>query len=155
MFRWFSILQYFRPALRYLLSLRLFFCLFLSGLLKTGFTVSLQQSKNECFFFSVLNLSIVSILNNERIYNNKYGLYTPCRKHLSIRQKCVAVMFAATGEKLLLQTQGLHYWGGTSCYDIGAFNLNMHIMPTVYLRNEFDFWNIHGFMNTSGLLQSK
>ena len=25
----------------------------------------------------------------------------------------------------------------------------------MYLRNEFDFWNVHGIMNTSGLLQSK
>ena len=24
-----------------------------------------------------------------------------------------------------------------------------------YLRNEFDFWNVHGFMKTSCLLQSK
>ena len=24
-----------------------------------------------------------------------------------------------------------------------------------HLRNEFDFWNIHGITNTSGLLQSK
>ena len=24
-----------------------------------------------------------------------------------------------------------------------------------YLRNKFDFWNIHGIMNTSGFLQSK
>ena len=24
-----------------------------------------------------------------------------------------------------------------------------------YLRNEFEFWNVHGIMNTSGLLQSK
>ena len=23
-----------------------------------------------------------------------------------------------------------------------------------YLRNKFDFWNVHGLMNTSGLLQS-
>ena len=23
-----------------------------------------------------------------------------------------------------------------------------------YLRNEFNFWNVHGIMNTSGLLQS-
>ena len=23
------------------------------------------------------------------------------------------------------------------------------------LRNEFNFWNVHGIMNTSGLLQSK
>ena len=23
-----------------------------------------------------------------------------------------------------------------------------------HLRNEFDFWNVHGIMNTSGLLQS-
>ena len=25
----------------------------------------------------------------------------------------------------------------------------------VYLRNEFDFWKVHGIMNTSDLLQSK
>ena len=25
----------------------------------------------------------------------------------------------------------------------------------VYLRNEFDFWKVHGIMNTSGVLQSK
>ena len=25
----------------------------------------------------------------------------------------------------------------------------------VYLRNEFNFWNVHGIMNTSGLVQSK
>ena len=25
----------------------------------------------------------------------------------------------------------------------------------VNLRNEFDFWKVHGIMNTSGLLQSK
>ena len=25
----------------------------------------------------------------------------------------------------------------------------------VYLRNEFDLWNVHGIMTTSGLLQSK
>ena len=24
-----------------------------------------------------------------------------------------------------------------------------------YLRNEFKFWNVHGIMNTSGLVQSK
>ena len=24
-----------------------------------------------------------------------------------------------------------------------------------HLRNEFDFWSVHGIMNTSGLLQSK
>ena len=24
-----------------------------------------------------------------------------------------------------------------------------------YLSNEFNFWNVHGIMNTSGLLQSK
>ena len=25
----------------------------------------------------------------------------------------------------------------------------------VHLRNEFDFWNVHGIINTSGRLQSK
>ena len=29
------------------------------------------------------------------------------------------------------------------------------ILQRNYLRNEFDFWKVHGIMNTSGLLQSK
>ena len=35
--------------------------------------------------------------------------------------------------------------------------LHTHSMKakTKYLRNEFNFWNVHGIMNTSGLLQSK
>ena len=32
--------------------------------------------------------------------------------------------------------------------DINSSNLS-------WLRNEFDFWKVHGIMNTSGLLQSK
>ena len=28
-------------------------------------------------------------------------------------------------------------------------------MFNLYLRNEFNFWNVHGIMNTSGLVQSK
>ena len=31
----------------------------------------------------------------------------------------------------------------------------VHISPYVLLRNEFNFWNVHGIMNTSGLLQSR
>ena len=27
-------------------------------------------------------------------------------------------------------------------------------MACIYLRNKFKFWNVHGIMNTSGLLQS-
>ena len=27
--------------------------------------------------------------------------------------------------------------------------------PDSLLRNEFNFWNVHGIMNTSGLVQSK
>ena len=30
---------------------------------------------------------------------------------------------------------------------------NMHMIE-FYLRNEFDFWKVHGIMNTSGLLQT-
>ena len=30
-----------------------------------------------------------------------------------------------------------------------------HSLNCLYLRNEFDFWKVHGIMNTSGLLQSK
>ena len=28
-------------------------------------------------------------------------------------------------------------------------------LASAYLRNEFDFWKVHGIMNNSGLLQSK
>ena len=28
-------------------------------------------------------------------------------------------------------------------------------LKDIHLRNEFDFWKVHGNMNTSGLLQSK
>ena len=40
-----------------------------------------------------------------------------------------------------------------SVYDI--FVLRPMLRPCIYLRNEFNFWNVHGTMNTSGLLQSK
>ena len=30
-----------------------------------------------------------------------------------------------------------------------------HFIFQMHLRNEFDFWKVHGIMNTSGLLQSK
>ena len=34
--------------------------------------------------------------------------------------------------------------------------INKHLMQWQnVLRNEFKFWNVHGIMNTSGLLQSK
>ena len=33
-----------------------------------------------------------------------------------------------------------------------AFPCHTHLLC---LRNEFNFWNVHGIMNTSGLLQSK
>ena len=29
------------------------------------------------------------------------------------------------------------------------------LLLLIHLRNEFDFWKVHGIMNTSGLLQSK
>ena len=37
------------------------------------------------------------------------------------------------------------------CYVVCCFA--SHIKQ-IYLRNEFNFWNVHGIMNTSGLLQS-
>ena len=40
-----------------------------------------------------------------------------------------------------------------------CYNLKMRIRNSMrfvfYFRNEFDFWNVHGIMNTSGLLQSQ
>ena len=32
--------------------------------------------------------------------------------------------------------------------------LKWHLLSTNHLRNAFDFWKVHGIMNTSGLLQS-
>ena len=32
---------------------------------------------------------------------------------------------------------------------------HLPVILSVHLRNEFNFWNVHGIMNTSGLLQSK
>ena len=29
------------------------------------------------------------------------------------------------------------------------------LLESIHLRNKFDFWNVHGIMNTSGLWQSK
>ena len=31
--------------------------------------------------------------------------------------------------------------------------LSTSVLDWLFLRNEFDFWNVHGIMNTSGLLQ--
>ena len=36
-----------------------------------------------------------------------------------------------------------------------SFPTNIQQQTCTLLRNEFDFWNVHGIMNTSGLLQSK
>ena len=32
---------------------------------------------------------------------------------------------------------------------------NRCVVEGYYFRNEFDFWKVHGIMNSSGLLQSK
>ena len=37
---------------------------------------------------------------------------------------------------------------------LSIFEWPFYILFTVYLRNEFNFRNVHGFMNTIGLLQS-
>ena len=31
----------------------------------------------------------------------------------------------------------------------------LHCLNVLYVRNEFNFWNVHGIMYTSGLLQSE
>ena len=31
----------------------------------------------------------------------------------------------------------------------------VYVNGNVHLRNEFNFWKVHGIMNTSGLVQSK
>ena len=70
-------------------------------------------------------------------YNQTIGCRCPHRKRLDSDNKtCI-------GKSYLL-------W----------YYLYLPILPTqnifwVYLRNEFNFWNVHGIMNTSGLLQSK
>ena len=49
--------------------------------------------------------------------------------------KCISILWS----RLMKDIQNVH----SSC------NENSH------LRNEFNFWSVHGIMNTSGLLQSK
>ena len=45
--------------------------------------------------------------------------------------------------------------------ELGSFDCMLHnsvvihdIFMQYYLRNEYDFWKVHGIMNISGLLQS-
>ena len=35
-----------------------------------------------------------------------------------------------------------------------VFSANPILFESVHLRNEFDFWKVHGILNTSGILQS-
>ena len=42
--------------------------------------------------------------------------------------------------------------GGSSA--ASPFGVNLHLFLQCRIRNEFNFWNIHKIMNTSGLLQS-
>ena len=39
--------------------------------------------------------------------------------------------------------------------EVGSWENDMTIFDRDYLRNEFNFWKVHGIMNTSGLVQSK
>ena len=43
--------------------------------------------------------------------------------------------------------------GGVSSYD-RYVSLSPFSEGSIQLRNEFNFWNVHGTMNISGLLQS-
>ena len=50
------------------------------------------------------------------------------------------------------------YYTEYKMYDLESLAIAL-VFPLVsvmvYLKNEFNFWNVHGIMNTSGLLQSK
>ena len=54
---------------------------------------------------------------------------------------------------------GVYYNGESVCIalcniaKLHAENVSMHVC--VYLTNKFNFWNVHGIMNTSSFLQSK
>ena len=51
-----------------------------------------------------------------------------------------------------------HHALGWHCSSFGcllAYRTNCETLTIQLLRNEFNFWNVHGIMNTSGLVQSK
>ena len=55
-------------------------------------------------------------------------------------------IFKATGETLRNELDDEVIW---------RHLINSHVIEENHLRNEFDFWKVHGILNTSGLLQSK
>ena len=62
--------------------------------------------------------------------------------------------------QLLIRTRLLKNKDFFPAYKLGysvlimLINVNMPTIVGILLRNEFDFWNVHGIMNTSGHLQS-
>ena len=57
-------------------------------------------------------------------------------------------------EKIRVPPQGMvHHTSGDAKHII--IKLLIMTKTEIYLRNEFDFWNVHGIMNTLGLLQSR
>ena len=51
----------------------------------------------------------------------------------------------------------IRYWGCPSYHcHLHLFKPTfLSILTSLHLRNEFNFWKVHGIMNTSGLVQSK
>ena len=51
---------------------------------------------------------------------------------------------------------GIEYFiGQKNRHVIFSSELIFYLLVVCHLRNEFNFWNVHGSMNTLGLLQSR
>ena len=47
-----------------------------------------------------------------------------------------------------------HQHKQTKHISMAELDSRLYLRRAVHLRNELDFWSVHGIMNTSGLLQS-
>ena len=48
-----------------------------------------------------------------------------------------------------------NYWSMMYLHPLHSYIILIDINAVVYLRHEFNFWNVHGIINSTGLLQSK
>ena len=80
--------------------------------------------------------------NNPKLDLDNIDAYIKFGEILSV---CFKIL---SGNKILGQIKGHN--SGSNLRKMLCDNPNIG-----HLRNEFNFWNVHGIMNTSGLLQSK
>ena len=70
--------------------------------------------------------------------------------------QCGIVIHVFTGQTQFSVISSIYYSQNRSALlcKLKRDNSLLTIYSVNYLRNEFNFWNVHGIMNTSGLLQS-